>query len=864
MPSIKDLRIMGSGLALSPNWLQDFFRRYTFLALVALSVIAGTMFGATIAYQASMTEEAQEVAGLANYRPNLVTRVVADDEKTVVGEFSLERRIPVTYDQIPEQMKKAIWAIEDDRFFQHIGIDPIRIMTSAFKNVSKGRKAEGGSTLTQQLARAMFLTPEKTYTRKIREVLFSLQIERYFTKEQIMEMYCNQIFLGGGAYGFEAGAQYYFTKSLKDLTLEESALLAGLPKAPSYYSPTRDERAALERRNIVLYRMHEEGYITDDEYNRARNSRININLNPQQSNNNSIYGYFVEEVRQESEETFGTYQTQTGGMNIYTTIDARAQREAVRAVRRGLHSYEDRHGKKWRGKLINVLDQKLANDLSHYIHPDWLGDYVPGEYIYGLVANVTPANAEVRFGDYKATITEANTKWAGGPPSKLLKKGDLAIFKVVKPDNEKKVLEVNLDQLPSVDGALVCIESKTGDVKAMVGGYDFATRKFNNATQAERQTGSTFKPFIYAAAIEEGFTPDTVISAASFTDSGTGWTPSNYDGSSGGGMMPIRTALQQSLNVVAVRLLSIVGVDKGADIIKRFGLPNPMKRVLPSALGATEEPLIDMVSAYSAFSNMGMRVKPHLIKRVTDADGDVKMEWQPDPAKVISPYVASQMQDMMRGVVTGGTAGSIQSNKELAKRMICGKTGTVNDFTDAWFIGFTPSYTAGVWIGYPGLKKTLGNKEAGSVAALPMWIQFMDKFLKDKPNDKFPKPPPPDREIIAKRAEAQRKIVKAQADEAESSAFTSDETSDKAKDAAQEEEVSKEPTLRPVPKMSEPEKGLPPRIETGRPIKPGRDERQRPGFESVPPFRPPVLKPDERSNPSKDDKKKRGKNGNPY
>ncbi|HVG19875.1 MAG TPA: PBP1A family penicillin-binding protein [Blastocatellia bacterium] len=864
MPSFRDLRARTSEFALSPTWLQDFFRRYTFLALVALSVIAGFMFGATVAYQASMTEEAQEVAGLANYRPNLVTRVVADDGKTVVGEFSLERRIPVSYEQIPDQMKNAIFAIEDDRFFQHIGIDPIRIVTSAFKNVAKGRKAEGGSTLTQQLARALFLSPEKTYTRKIKEVLLSLQIERYFTKEQIMEMYCNQIFLGGGAYGFEAGAQYYFSKSLKDLSLDECALLAGLPKAPSYYSPTRDEKAALERRNIVLYRMHEEGYISDDEYNRARQTRINLNLNPQQSNNNSIYGYFVEEVRQESEETFGTYQTQTGGMNIYTTIDAAAQREAVRAVRRGLHAYEDRHGKRWRGKLTNVIDQKIASDLSHYNHPDWLGDYLPGEYIYGLVANVTPANAEVRFGDYKAVVTEANTKWAGGPPSRLLKKGDLAVFKVTKADNDKKVLEVTLDQLPSVDGALVCIESKTGEVKAMVGGYDFSTRKFNNATQAERQTGSTFKPFIYATAIEEGFTPDTTISAGAFTDPGTGWSPSNYDGSSGGGMLPLRSALQQSLNVVAVRLLSVVGVDKGAEMVKRFGLPNPMKRVLPSALGATEEPLLDMVSAYSAFSNMGMRVKPHLIQRVTDADGEVKMEWNPEPSKVISPFVASQMQDMMRGVVTGGTAGSIMSNKELSKRMICGKTGTVNDFTDAWFIGYTPTYTAGVWIGYPGLKKTLGNKEAGSVAALPMWIQFMEKFLKDKPNDKFPKPPAPDREIIAKRAEAQRKIVKAQADEAETKALTNDETSDKAKDAAQEDESSKEPGARPVPKMTEPDSGLPPRIDTGKPPKSGREERQRPAFETVPPIRPPVVRPGDPYNTGKDDKKKRGKNGNPF
>src|ERR1044071_7298551 len=281
----------------SANLLQDFFRRYTFLALLALSVIAGIMFGATVAYQASMTEEAQQVAALATYLPNLVTRVIADDGKTVVGEFSLERRIPVTYDQIPDNMKNAIWAIEDDRFFQHIGVDPIRIVAASFKNLVKSRKAEGASTLTQQLARALFLSPEKTYTRKVKEILLSLQIERYYTKEQIMEMYCNQIFLGGGSYGFEAGAQYYFSKPLKECALEECALLAGLPKAPSYYSPTRDEKAALERRNVVLYRMHEEGYITDEEYNRSRNAKINLNLNPQQSNNNSIYGYFVEEVQ---------------------------------------------------------------------------------------------------------------------------------------------------------------------------------------------------------------------------------------------------------------------------------------------------------------------------------------------------------------------------------------------------------------------------------------------------------------------------------------------------------------------------------------------------------------------------------------
>lgn len=851
---MRSIRDFTSNFEFSAVWLQDFFRRYTFLALVGLSVIAGVMFGATVAYQASMTQEAQEVAGLETYRPNLVTRVLADDGKTVVGEFSLERRIPVTYDQIPDLMKQAIWAIEDDRFFQHIGIDPIRLAKAALKNVTSGRKAEGASTLTQQLARALFLTPEKTYTRKIKEMLLALHIERNYTKEQIMEMYCNQIFLGGGAYGFEAGSQYYFSRSLKDLSLEECALLAGLPQAPSLYSPSRNEKAAFERRNIVLYRMREEGYISEAEYNHARQTKINLNLSPQVSNNNSIYGYFVEEVRQEAEETFGTRQTQTGGMNIYTTIDADAQREAVRAVRRGVHAYQDRHGKRWRGKLTNVLAQKIATDLSYYAHPDWVGDYIPGEYLYGLVMNVAATGAEVRFGDYKATVTEANTKWAGGPPYRLLKKGDLAVFRVAKVDQEKKTLEVNLDQLPSVDAALVCLESKTGDVKAMVGGYDFSTRKFNNASQAERQTGSCFKPFIYAAAIANGFTADTAVSGGTFVDPVTRWSPHNYDGSTSSGTLPLRNALQQSINVVAVRLMSIIGVDKTAEIVKRFGLPNPMKRVLPSALGATEEPLLGMVSAYSVFSNQGERVKPHLIKLVTDADGNVLQKWEPETTRVISPYVAAQMQDMMRAVVTGGTGGPIMGNKELSKRMICGKTGTVNDFTDAWFIGYTPSYAAGVWIGYPGLKRSLGNKEAGGVAALPMWMQFMEKFLKDKPNDKFPKSPPPDREILARRAETERAIRKAAAEEAASNVTPVDETAETIKNAAQGETPSKDSTDRPVPKMVEPERGLPPRTD--------KDDRPRPDLDR-PPIRPPVTpRPDERGKGNeKDEKKKRGKNG---
>ncbi len=821
---MQNIKAVTRRLHLKPNWFQTFFRRYTFLALLVLSIIAGVMFGATVAYQASMTQEAKEVAGLANYRPNLVTRVIADDDKTVVGEFSLERRIPITYEQIPDNLKQAILAIEDDRFYQHIGIDPIRVGVAAIKNVFMGRKAEGASTLTQQLARALFLSPEKTYTRKVREILTAMQIERYYTKEQILEMYCNQIFLGGGSYGFEAASQYYFSKPLKDLTLEESALLAGLPQAPSQYAPTRDLKSAKDRRDLVLFRMREVGYITDEDYKKAKSTEIKLNISPQQQNNNTIYGYFVEEVRQACDEAFGTDELLTGGMNIYTTIDAKAQRDAMRAVRRGLHAYDARHGKKWRSNVLNIVDKKLG-DVSHFTHPDWLGDFIEGEYIFGLITYIDVSKAEVKFGEYTAAITEANTKWAGGAPNKLLKKGDLAVFKVNKIDTAAKKLDVTLDQLPSVDGALVCLDVKTGAVKAMVGGYDFFMRKFNNATQAERQTGSTFKPFIYATAIENCLKPNDIVSAAPYTDPSTGWSPVNYGGDSGGGAMTLADAMKKSVNIVAVRLLSMVGVDRGADMVKRFGLSNPMKRVLPSALGATEEPVIDMVSAYGAMANNGVRVHPHLIDKVTDADGNVVQEWKSESTKVISPYVAEQMRFLMRGVVTGGTATAIGGSKVLGPRNICGKTGTVNDFTDAWFIGYTPTYSCGVWIGYPGQKKTLGNGEAGGVAALPMWISFMDKFMVGKPNDKYPNAPDHmDKDVEARCGEMEAKVRKANEDAGgdggggKAVTTTTDDTSDDAKKAAKTDEPKPEP--RRVPKMQEPEPGERPRKVEDRPKPP--------------------------------------------
>lgn len=750
MPEIETTKKLAGRLDAVSRAVQTFFRKHMFLGLIALTVVAGSMFGATVAYQSSLSDEARQVRALADFRPSAVTRVYASDGRTVIGQFAMERRIPIAYSEIPPDMKNAIQAIEDSRFYKHIGVDPLGIARATVKNMLAGRTVEGGSTLTQQLTKILFLSPERTFKRKIREAMIALQIERMFSKEQIMEMYCNQIFLGGGAYGVEAGSQYYFGHSIREATLEECAMLAALPKAPSQYSPVLNPNDAKERRNLVLRNMLEEKFIDQATYDAAIAKPIVLNITSTTntvSPNDSAFGYAVEEIRQSMERQFGTRVTQTEGLQIHSTIDADAQREAVRAIRRGLHSYEARHAKPWRGELPNVAAD--FKDLSRYWHHDWDDEPIPNTYIFGLVTKSSGDVAEVRFGNYTAKLTSANTKLAGKAPGAALKVGDITPFKIQKVDKETHTIECDLSQVPSVAGSLVCIEASTGNVLAMVGGYDFALVKFNNATQAERQTGSAFKPFIYTAAMERGYTPDTVVSGATVTIGG--WTPHNYDGSTTSASVPLKVAIAKSLNINAVNTLRSVGVDAGADCVRRFGLPNPMRRVLSSALGATEEPLLNMVSAYSVYPNRGERAEPHLYTRVEDRDGVAKWEWKPTATRATSAYVAANMVEAMRGVIDAGTATAVRGNRELGKRPLAGKTGTVNDFTDAWFIGYSPSYACGVWIGYPGSKRPLGEGETGGHAALPMWIDFMEDFLKGKPVEKFPEKPPVDSETKAEQ-----------------------------------------------------------------------------------------------------------------
>jgi penicillin-binding protein 1A len=750
--SLKDIRPAARSTAAATRAAQrrQILRRFWLPAVLLLAIAAGGLTGIIAAYQLNYSRAASEVAALATYRPSMVTRVYADDGKTVIGEFALEKRIPLKYEEIPPVMRNAILAVEDARFYDHVGIDPIRIAGALINNIRKGRRAEGGSTLTQQLARNLFLSREQTFKRKFNEWVVALQIERYYTKNQILEMYANNIFLGAGAYGVEAGAETYFGKQAKDLTVEEAALLAGLPKAPGQLSPTVNPDRAKERRDLVLQLMAENNFISQAEADAAKARPIKLadTASYQSQQRSTPFDYPVEEIRQYLEEKYTTRVAQSG-LAVYSTINVEAQKKAVETVRNRLHVY-DRSHTTWRSDYTNIAALNgsgnqtnksgvpTAQQLANFKHPDWYGnDYQKGAYVTGLIMRVDPVKneAQVRFGDYTATVGAKDMGWSNRQPKSEFKVGNLCEFEIKEVDDANHRLKVALSQVPAVQGAMMTLNAKTGEVITLVGGYDFYTNKFNNATQAYRQTGSCFKPFIYTAAIEWGMTPDTKVSGASITRGN--WTPHNYDGSTSAPDMPMKMALAKSMNIQAVHLLDTVGIETGAQMVRRFGITVPMAPYLPSALGATEVPLWQMVSAYSAFPNKGVRVEPHFIRRVLDADGNPLEEWERTTYKVVSDYVALTMVSMMRGVVEFGTAAAAKSlNVPLA-----GKTGTVNDHTDVWFIGYTPTYVTGVWMGYPGRKKPLGNDMTGAVGALPFFIDFMKDFLKDKPKEDFEKPP---------------------------------------------------------------------------------------------------------------------------
>ena len=741
----------------------EFYQKLWIPATVLLALSVGALTGSLIAFYLNNSRYSIEVTALATYRPPQVTTIYADDGETVLAEFAIEKRIPIKESEIPQVVEDALLAVEDSRYYDHIGVDPIRIMGVVVRNLTSG-KLEGASTITQQLAKNLFLYRDQTFARKFNEWLVALQIERFYTKRQILEMYMNYVFLGAGSYGFEAGSRTYFGKSLKELSIEEAALLAAIPKSPEY-SPTRNLKKAEERRNVVLDQMtkfNPERYPQSlIDAAKAKPIQLAASAYSHSLPKSTAWDYPIEEIRKYLEEKYTTRVAQ-GGLKVYTTINAKAQEVATKAVRERLRAYD--RGRSWRSDYQDILlsddgqpltdSDEIQRRLGNYRHPNWYGDdFKTGDYLKGLVLSVDQSKdtATVRFGSFRATVNAGDMGSSGKRPSSELRPGLLCEFRIESVDEEKRLLEVKLSQIPEVEAAMVTINAKNGEIVSMVGGYDFATRRFNNATQGLRQTGSSYKPFIYTAAVESGMTPDMIVSGAPINKGG--WSPHNFDGSPSHPNVPMKIALARSLNLAAVHLLEQVGVQTGAQMVRRFGITNPMSPNLASALGASEASLLEMVSAYSAFPNKGIRMQPHFIRKVYNRDGSLLEEWDDKASKVTDEYTALTMVSMMRGVTSGGgTAGGASA----AGQPLAGKTGTVNDHTDVWFIGYTPTYVTGIWMGNPNRKQNLGGGMTGGVGALPYFNEFMNQFMKGKPIERFPSPPPMPADIKRENAKRRR------------------------------------------------------------------------------------------------------------
>jgi len=696
--------------------------------LLGFLVLAAALVGATAGLLLVYSTDLPQVDELEHYRPSSITELY-DDQGRIIGSFALQRRVVASYEDYPQVLRDALISTEDKDFFLHSGINIWRIAGAAYRDIESGGRVQGASTLTMQLARNLFLSPDRSFHRKIQESLLAIQIERKFTKPQIFTLYANQIFLGHGAYGFESASEYYFSKPAQKLTLDEAALLAGLPKAPQYYSPILHPDRALRRRNLVINNMLEDGKITAQQADAARSKPIRLNL---QHDPNSLAPYFVEEIRRYLENKYGTDQVHEGGLRVYTSLDMDLQKAANKAVANGVAAYERRHG--WKDHLENILSGDMT--LDKYDHPDWDDEPEVNGYLHALVMSAAPGSATIRFGRYRATLTQQDAAWTQKKIHDILKPGNICYVKITSLGNDGTA-RVSLEQDSGAQGALVAIDNATGQIKAMLGGRDFNESKFNRATQALRQVGSSFKPYVYTAVIDQGGSPDdTVLDAPITFETGTtSYTPHNYD-EKFEGTITLRRALAQSRNIPTLRLADRVGIKTVIDYARRFGITSNLPPYLPVALGAAEVTLLEQTSAYSVFPNDGVRLTPRYITKVTDYDGRVLEEDFPEVKDVISSRTARVMTGMLQEVVQHGTAVSAASTK----LPLAGKTGTTNDFTDAWFVGFSPNITCGVWIGYDE-KKTLGAKESGAHAALPMWIEFMKIALAGKDPGAFQPPP---------------------------------------------------------------------------------------------------------------------------
>jgi penicillin-binding protein 1A len=671
---------------------------------------------------------------LGTYQPSLVTQVYSSDQR-LIGQFFIERRILTPVGDIPQGLRRAVVAVEDVRFFEHPGLDYIGMARAAWTNLRRGGKVEGASTITQQLARSLFLSSERTFDRKVRELILAYKMELVLTKEQILELYLNQIYFGQGAYGVASAAQTYFGKDLSALTIGESAFLAGLPKSPNHYSPFKAYDRAKKRQEHVLARMEEAKFLTTAEREQATAEILNF----RRPGAEQTAPYFVEYIRQLLVAKYGESMVYKGGLKVVTTLNMEMQKAAEAAFADGLRELDKRQG--WRGPLRTV-------DLTAPTPPIVAAttDQVlkVGDYREGVITKVAKDQYLVQIGMTQAQLAFDDMAWAKrrltGPDTakdvvvnpnlkQVLKPGD--VIEVMVKQLDRGIVHVQLEQTPLVEGGLIALEPARGAIRAMVGGYDFSRSEYNRAVQAHRQPGSAFKPMIYATAVSQGMSPASVILDAPVVyeqdqDEKT-WKPENY-GRKIHGMVSLRDALAHSHNLATVRLLDKVGVKNVIDFAKTVGITSPLAADLSLGLGSSSVGLMELTSAYSVLLNQGSRAEPYAILFVKDNAGTVLEQAEPQALQVISKETAYLVTNMMEDVIQKGTG---QAAKMIG-RPIAGKTGTTDEFINAWFIGGAPNLVTGIYVGFDD-RRSLGETESGAHAALPIWINFMQKALKPLP-----------------------------------------------------------------------------------------------------------------------------------
>ena len=699
-----------------------------------------------------------DIRELKNYKPSLTTKVYSDANE-LIDEFYIEYRVLVPLSKVPKILIKASIAVEDSRFFDHHGIDFFGILRAFIKNVKAGRIVEGGSTITQQVAKTMFLTPKKTFKRKIKEVILALRIERLFSKDEILEIYFNQIYYGHGAYGVEAAAGTYFGKHVEQITLAEAAFIAGLPRAPVYYSPYKYMERAWKRRAYSLNRMVREGFISAERAKSAASSEFK--LADRYKKNKSASQYFVEYIRQYIQKKYGSTNLYRNGLNIYTTLNIKDQETAHQAMLKGLRKADKRYG--YRGPIGKIkidIDGSLSSMDSPMLNlqsPDITDKniYQPGEIFKGVVTKINKKSVDVDLGTETGTIDLKNMKWARVPdtnvdgkwtkiknPRKAIEEGDIIEVKILphKILGLQDTLKLALEQDPLVQGALVSIDVATGHIKSMIGGRNFLESEFNRATQAFRQPGSAFKPIIYSAAMEKGFTPATIIvdSPIIYADENkfvNTWKPINFE-QKFYGPTTLRNAITHSRNVVTIKLLQKIGIKPLVDFIRRIGINSPINEDLSLALGSSGVSPLDITAAYSIFARGGIRIPPSAIRYITDRNGNLLEESNPVFERVVSEEIAYLVTNLLKNVVNQGTGKKVKT----IGRPVAGKTGTTNNYVDAWFLGFSPERVTGVWVGMDDYSP-LGKYETGSRTASPIWLDYMKNVLKDTPITDFKVPP---------------------------------------------------------------------------------------------------------------------------